>query len=89
MTYELRGTIRAKPGERDALLAILREAAAHAPTMPGCRRYEVRVADDDPDAISIDESWEDRASHDASLSLESVRATIARARPLIAATGTR
>ena len=89
MTYELHGTIRARPGQREALLAILLEAAANAPTISGCRRYEVRVVDDDPDAISVDESWDDRASHDASLSLDSVRATIARARPLIAATGTR
>ncbi|HUR27591.1 MAG TPA: putative quinol monooxygenase, partial [Planctomycetota bacterium] len=78
------GSIKAKPGQRDALLAILKDAAANAPTMPGCLTYEVRAAIDDPDAIFVSEVWVDEASHAASLRLESVRAAIARARPLIA-----
>ena len=81
--YERHGVIRAKPGQRDALLAIL-TAAATAPAMPGCRRYDVTPLHDDPDAIAVDEEWDDEAAHRASLSLERVRALIARARPLIA-----
>lgn len=82
--YERHGVIRAKPGQRDALLAILQDAAAGAPAMPGCRRYGVAPIGDDPDAIAVEEEWDDEAAHRASLSLERVRATIARARPLIA-----
>ena len=89
MPHELHGTIIAKPGQRDALLAILREAATNAPAMPGCRSYEVRPVADNPDAIAVDETWDDRAAHEASLSIESVRAMITRARPLIASTVSR
>ena len=86
--YGLHGTIRAKPGQRDALLAILLEASKGASRMPGCRLYIVSLVPDDADAIAVTEVWDDRASHDGSLKLESVRETIGRARPLIAGMGT-
>ena len=76
----------AKPGQRDALLALLLEASRGAP-MPGCRLYVVSEIPAEPDAIAITEVWDDRAAHDASLQLESVRALIAKARPLIAGMG--
>jgi quinol monooxygenase YgiN len=41
----------------------------------------------EPDAIAILEVWDDKAAHDASLQLESVRALIAQARPFIAGMG--
>jgi quinol monooxygenase YgiN len=84
--YGLQGTMIAKPGQRDALLALLLEASRSAP-MPGCRLYVVSEVPAEPDAIAITEVWDDQAAHDASLQLESVRALIARARPLIAAMG--
>ena len=76
----------AKPGQRDALLALLLEASRSAP-MPGCRLYVVSELPAEPDAIAITEVWDDQAAHDASLQLESVRALIAKARPLIAVMG--
>jgi quinol monooxygenase YgiN len=42
---------------------------------------------DEPEAIAVFEVWDDKAAHDASLQLERVRATIAKARPLIAGMG--
>ena len=51
--------------------------------MPGCRLYIVSRVPDDADAIAVTEVWDDKASHDASLTLESVRETIGRARPFI------
>jgi quinol monooxygenase YgiN len=86
--FGLHGTIRAKPGQRSALLAVLLDASKGAPRMPGCRLYILSLVPDDPDAIAVTEVWDDKASHDASLSLESVREAIGRARPLIAAGGT-
>jgi quinol monooxygenase YgiN len=86
--YGLHGTIRAKPGQRDALLAILVDASKGAPRMPGCRLYIVSLVPDDADAIAVTEVWDDKAHHDASLTLESVRETIGRARPIIAGGGT-
>ena len=84
--YGLQGRIVATPGRRDALLALLREAARGEP-MPGCRLYVVSEIPGEPDAVAVTEIWDDKASHDASLRLERVRSVIGRARPLIAKMG--
>ena len=84
--YGLQGRMVAKPGQRDGLLALLLEASRGAP-MPGCRLYIVSEVPAEPDAIAITEVWDDKAAHDASLQLETVRALIAMARPLIASIG--
>jgi quinol monooxygenase YgiN len=84
--YGLQGKMMAKPGQRDALLALLLEASRGA-AMPGCRVYIVSEVPAEPDAIAILEVWDDQAAHDASLQQESVRALIAKARPLIAEMG--
>jgi quinol monooxygenase YgiN len=79
--FGLIGKMRAVAGERDALIALLLEGTD---AMPGCISYVVARDPADPDAIWITEVWDRRESHAASLQLPSVRATIARARPLIA-----
>jgi quinol monooxygenase YgiN len=84
--YGLQGKLVAKAGQRDALLALLLEASRGEP-MPGCRLYVVSEVPAEPDAIAITEVWDDKAAHDASLQLESVRALITRARPLIGGMG--
>ena len=85
MTYGLQGRMVAKLGHRDALIALLLEASGAA--MPGCRLYLVSEVPSEPDVIAITEVWDSTAAHDASLQLESVRALIAKARPLIASMG--
>nr|WP_275830891.1 putative quinol monooxygenase [Roseisolibacter sp. H3M3-2] len=80
--YGLIGKMTAKPGERDALIAILLEGVSG---MPGCLSYVVATDPADADAIWITEVWVDQASHQASLAMPSVRAAIAKGRPLIAA----
>ena len=82
--YGLFGKISALPGERDALLALLLEAANRGAEMPGCEVYIVSTAPDDPDGIWVMEVWRSEADHAASLQLDSVQALITRARPLIA-----
>ena len=82
--YGLIGSFAAKPGERDALLAILVEGTAE---MPGCRSYIVATDPADADVIWITEVWDDKAAHEASLSLPAVKADIAKAMPLIARFG--
>jgi quinol monooxygenase YgiN len=52
--------------------------------MPGCLSYVIATEPGDHDAIWITEAWDSQASHQASLSLQSVKDAIARARPLIA-----
>jgi quinol monooxygenase YgiN len=84
--YGLHGKLLAKAGQRDALVALLLEASRGG-TMPGCRLYIVSEVPAEPDAIAILEVWDDKAAHDASLQLESVRSVIAKGRPLIAGMG--
>lgn len=79
--FGLIGKMRAVAGERDALIALLLEGTGE---MPGCLSYIVAKDPADADGIWITEAWDRRESHAASLQLPSVRATIARARPLIA-----
>ena len=84
--HGLIGRMRAQPGQRDALLAILLEGTG---SMPGCLSYVVAKDPVDADAIWITEVWDSKASHAASLQLPSVRQTIARGRPMIAGFGER
>lgn len=79
--FGLIGKMRAVPGKRDELIAILLESTG---SMPGCLSYIVASDPADADAIWITEVWTDEASHKASLSLPEVQAAIARARPIIA-----
>ncbi|NNF04949.1 MAG: antibiotic biosynthesis monooxygenase [Rhodothermales bacterium] len=79
--YGLIGKITAVSGSRDELIDILIEGVSG---MPGCLSYIVSRDPHDDDAIWITEAWDTRASHQASLSLESVRRAIERGRPLIA-----
>jgi quinol monooxygenase YgiN len=84
--YGLIGKMRAQPGQRDALVAILAEGTA---AMPGCLGYVIARDKADPDALWITETWDSAASHAASLTLPAVRAAIAKGRPLIAGFGER
>jgi len=84
--YGLIGKMRAQPGQRDALIAILLEGTA---AMPGCLGYVIAKDKADADALWITETWDTQESHQASLTLPSVRAAIAKGRPLIAGFGER
>lgn len=75
------GKIKAHPGKRAELIAILTSGTG---TMPGCRAYLIAEDVKDADAIWITEIWDDAASHKASLQLPAVRDAIARGRPMIA-----
>jgi quinol monooxygenase YgiN len=75
------GRIKATPGQRDALAAIL---ASGSGAMPGCISYVVAEDLADADSLWITEIWESREAHQASLSLPAVRDAIDKGRPLIA-----
>jgi quinol monooxygenase YgiN len=79
--YGLIGKLRATPGQRDALIAILLEGTAD---MPGCRSYVVARDAGDDDVIWITEVWASESDHGASLSLPAVQQAIARGRSMIA-----
>ena len=84
--YGMLGRMKAQPGKRDDLLALLLESSGG---MPGCLSYIVAKDAKDPDAIWITEVWDSPELHRASLALPSVQAAIAKARPMITGFGER
>ena len=84
--YGLIGQMKAAPGQRDALVAILSEITDG---MPGCLSYIVAKDSADADALWITEVWTGKEAHAASLKLPAVQAAIAKTRPIIAGFGHR
>ncbi|TCI51406.1 antibiotic biosynthesis monooxygenase [Exiguobacterium sp. SH5S13] len=81
--YGFFGKLTAIPGERDTLLAILLEAAEAMKQESTCAMYRVNVSLDD-DSILVYEVWESVDAHQQSLSLETTKTLIERARPVLA-----
>lgn len=82
MTFANVGTLGVKPGHRDEIVSILTRHNAQLQEA-GCLLYEVGLSDDDPDAVFVAELWTSAEAHRASLQLDSVRAAIAEAMPLL------
>jgi len=78
------GKLIAVSGKRDEVIRNILEAVGN---MPGCLSYVVAKDTTHADAIWISEVWDSKASHDASLSLPSVKAAIAKNLPMIAGFG--
>jgi quinol monooxygenase YgiN len=81
------GKFLTKAGQRDVVLGYLREAAKLVSALPGCQIYIINTVPNEPDAICSMEVWNSEADHSASLQLESVKAIVAKARPLMAEGG--
>lgn len=82
--FGLYSKITAQPGQRDALVAVLLDAAAMMQHVSDCELYVVNVSPTEPEVIWVTEVWISAEAHQASLTLESVKETIKRGRPLIA-----
>lgn len=82
MTFATCGTLGVKPGKREEVVAILTRPNLGDEAI-GCLLYEVGVNDDEPDTVFVMELWESAEAHQRSLQLESVRAAIAEAMPLL------
>jgi quinol monooxygenase YgiN len=79
--YGLIAKLMAVPGKRADLIAILKESASG---MPGCLSYVVAKDSVDENTVWITEVWDSVASHDASLSLPSVKSAMTQAKPIVA-----
>jgi quinol monooxygenase YgiN len=79
--YGLIGKLVAVENQRDTVIGIILNGVE---SMPGCLSYVVAKDAANADTIWITEVWDSKASHEASLSLPAVRASIAEAMPLIA-----
>ena len=84
--YGLMEKFIAADGRRDELIGAMLDSIGD---MPGCLSYVIARDPQDANGVWITEVWDSRESHEASLQLPQVRATIARARPLIAGFGER
>ncbi len=79
--YGLIAKLTIVPGKREDMIRILAESAAH---MPGCFSYIVAKDATDENVIWVTEAWDSQASHDASLSLPSVKNAIPQAKGIVA-----
>lgn len=84
--YGLIGKFLAAPGKREELVAIMLEGSV---PMAGCLSYVIARDPASDDGIWITEVWDNKESHAASLGIPEVKATIAKAMPLIAGFGER
>lgn len=82
MTFVNMGTLQTRTGHRDEVVTIL---TRNNPDLvdAGCLLYELGVDDDEPDSVFVAELWASAEAHRASLSLDSVRAAITEALPLL------
>jgi quinol monooxygenase YgiN len=78
--YGLIAKMVAVAGKREELISLLLHGTD---AMPGCLSYVIARDTAGDDGIWITEVWDDKASHDASLSLPVVKKTLATARPMI------
>ncbi|PTT68591.1 putative quinol monooxygenase [Arthrobacter sp. HMWF013] len=85
MTFANVGSLETKPGQRDAVAAILLRPMAGLKEA-GCLLYEVGINEESRDTVFVCELWESPEAHRASLQLDSVRAAIAEALPLLTGT---
>ncbi|RUR00887.1 putative quinol monooxygenase [Labedella endophytica] len=82
MTFANVGTLGVQPGKRDEVIEILTRPSSEL-AASGCLSYEVGVSDDHPETVFVTELWVSPDAHRASLQLDSVKASIAEAMPLL------
>ena len=82
MSYGYLATMRTTAGHRDDVVKILLSGVDGLREV-GCRLYVVGVSETDPELIWVNEVWESKDHHAASLQLPETRAAIARAMPML------
>ena len=82
MTFANVGTLGVQPGKRDEVVGILTRPSVDL-AQAGCLSYEVGVSPEHADTVFVTELWISAEAHAASLQLESVKAAIAEAMPLL------
>jgi quinol monooxygenase YgiN len=83
--FGMHAKIRSQAGQRDALVAVLLDAAAALQQVPGCQLYLVSVSPSEPDTVWVTEVWSSQAAHQASLLGDEIQPILSRGRSLIAA----
>lgn len=81
--YLLHGKLKAKSGQGEALSSILLEASRTLTAAKGCELYAISKDPAEPDSVWVTEIWESKEDHDNSLKLDSVKAVIMKAMPIL------
>ena len=81
--YGLQGALRAQSGKGKELADILLEAAELLSPIEACQLYVVGRDAADPDLVWITEVWDSKEDQQDSLKMETVRALINKALPLM------
>jgi quinol monooxygenase YgiN len=76
--------LKAREGQRDALVEHMLGAAQLLVDVPGCELYVINTSATDADAVWVTEVWSTQAELDASLTMESVKASVEQVVPLLA-----
>jgi len=76
--------LKAREGQRDALVGHMLGAAQLLVDVPGCELYVINTSAADADAVWVTEVWSTQAELDASLTIESVKASVEQVLPLLA-----
>ncbi|SDL29813.1 putative quinol monooxygenase [Lacicoccus qingdaonensis] len=81
--FSLFGKFTVDEANRDQLVDILLDAAESMKDLEECEAYIVSVAEEEADAVYVDEVWSDDAAHQSSLELGATQTLIAKAKPII------
>jgi quinol monooxygenase YgiN len=82
MAYGYIGSMKARPGHRDDVVALLLSGVEEL-SEAGCDSYVVSTSAADEDMIWVMEVWRSKEHHDASLRLPEAKAAIGRAMPML------
>jgi quinol monooxygenase YgiN len=81
--YFLHGKLTAKAGFGNQLASILLQAAQSVEAAKGCKLYIISKDAQDKESVWVTEVWDSKQDHDDSLKLDSVRALIGQAMPIL------
>ena len=76
--------LKAREGQRDALVEHMLGAAQLLADVPGCELYVINTSATETDTVWVTEVWSTQAELDASLTIESVKASVEQVLPLLA-----
>lgn len=83
--YAMAGKLVAQNEKRAELVELLKQAADLVGEIPQCHLYAIHEDLSNGTHVWVYELWNDKQSHDDSLSNERIRGLIMRARPLLVA----
>ena len=76
--------LKAREGQRDALVEHMLCVAQLLADVPGCELYVINTSVADTDTVWVTEVWSSQAELDASLTLANVKASVEQVLPLLA-----